>query len=37
MLAETNYKAARALSMDKIVEMYIQKFKEIAQKKNKKP
>jgi glycosyltransferase involved in cell wall biosynthesis len=30
MLAEANFKAARALSMDKIVEMYIQKFKEIA-------
>jgi glycosyltransferase involved in cell wall biosynthesis len=30
MLAEANFQAARALSMDKIVEMYIQKFKEIA-------
>jgi glycosyltransferase involved in cell wall biosynthesis len=29
LVAETNYKAACALSMDKIVEMYIEKFKEI--------
>ena len=28
-IAKTNYKAACALSMDKIVEMYLQKFKEI--------
>lgn len=28
-IAQTNYKAACALSMDKIVEMYLQKFKEI--------
>lgn len=35
-IAQTNYKAACALSMDKIVEMYLQEFKEIEMNKMKK-